>query len=432
MARSNDDLTTTAAKEKKIKKLAKKSQTDGKKIEKEKRFLKSTEPKYDIFVEPKDEKREKYKGSALEDEEFQSLIQGNLFAPPDEEASEVELDDFFNYEGAFEDAPSIKHAESQSVPAVDNDGIALRLSKLEEEELNVLSDLKSSLQQDIKKGETAKRQLLYWNELVDQLLTPVHKALKLANIFPSGKIFAVLASQRVPLFNEISASCALAINSALKTVPGEDMQIDAAYDVWSQLDHLNKQIESNCLDVFDSWNSKVNITSVTSAKNQFSQQKSKMKVISQGISFQFNASLRDMERLVQRTNVNREQLSIFGDDAQRDAPLNVLRDIFDDFDFYSSILKDKLDATGLNQAADPSSIVSRINALKSSKIKKIVDTKASKGRKIRYEVYEKLVNFMAPVQRNLEKRWPDEKCDEFYASLFGKKADILEVRASKK
>lgn len=33
------------------------------------------------------------------------------------------------------------------------------------------------------------------------------------------------------------------------------------------------------------------------------------------------------------------------------------------------------------------------------KVRKEVDRKASKGRKIRYKVHEKLVNFMAPVTK---------------------------------
>ena len=51
-----------------------------------------------------------------------------------------------------------------------------------------------------------------------------------------------------------------------------------------------------------------------------------------------------------------------------------------------------------------------------AKAKKKVDTKASKGRKTRYDIYAKLVNFMAPV-------FPistltEEAKNELFASLF--------------
>ncbi|XP_044142310.1 protein AATF-like [Bufo gargarizans] len=51
-----------------------------------------------------------------------------------------------------------------------------------------------------------------------------------------------------------------------------------------------------------------------------------------------------------------------------------------------------------------------------SKIKKKVDTKASKGRKVRYHVHSKLVSFMAPIGHSAMN---DEARTELYQSLFG-------------
>lgn len=50
-------------------------------------------------------------------------------------------------------------------------------------------------------------------------------------------------------------------------------------------------------------------------------------------------------------------------------------------------------------------------------MKKNVDTKSTKGRKLRYTVMPKLVNFMAP---DLYNTWTDEAEVELYRSLFGK------------
>lgn len=52
------------------------------------------------------------------------------------------------------------------------------------------------------------------------------------------------------------------------------------------------------------------------------------------------------------------------------------------------------------------------------KTKKVVDTKASKGRKLGYEVHEKLQNFMVPAPPR--GGWHDEQIDELFASLMGK------------
>jgi len=51
-------------------------------------------------------------------------------------------------------------------------------------------------------------------------------------------------------------------------------------------------------------------------------------------------------------------------------------------------------------------------------MKKVVETKASKGRKLRYEIHEKLQNFMVPVP--VRGTWHDEQIDELFASFMGK------------
>jgi protein AATF/BFR2 len=48
--------------------------------------------------------------------------------------------------------------------------------------------------------------------------------------------------------------------------------------------------------------------------------------------------------------------------------------------------------------------------------RKGVDTKASKGRKVRYTVHEKLQNFVAEEERGT---WTESARREFFASLFG-------------
>lgn len=87
-------------------------------------------------------------------------------------------------------------------------------------------------------------------------------------------------------------------------------------------------------------------------------------------------------------------------DEPRDA------ETYDDSDFYSHLLKEFLDgsAGGASKAA----------TMTSAKNRKKVDRRASKGRKIRYSVQEKLVNFTVPVQ--LE---PPPFATQLFANLFG-------------
>ncbi len=101
-------------------------------------------------------------------------------------------------------------------------------------------------------------------------------------------------------------------------------------------------------------------------------------------------------------------------------------EIFDDTDLYQQLLRDVIDAE--KNGADDWLVVQ-----KQKKAKKKVDTKASKGRKIRYdsfifpdrsysriyryEVHEKLQNFMVPVAIN--GGWHDQQIDELFGSLLG-------------
>ena len=102
------------------------------------------------------------------------------------------------------------------------------------------------------------------------------------------------------------------------------------------------------------------------------------------------------------------------------APLQVERKlnedakIYDDADFYGLMLKELLESKS-SDSLTASAI--DFDPRKEAKTKKHVDTKASKGRKLRYTVHEKLENFMAPEDR---RRWGDRQADELFGSLFGR------------
>ncbi|QGA14816.1 hypothetical protein EYB26_002472 [Talaromyces marneffei] len=104
--------------------------------------------------------------------------------------------------------------------------------------------------------------------------------------------------------------------------------------------------------------------------------------------------------------------------------------VYDDTSFYQTLLRDLveqrmsssdavtngLDALHLQIPTHPAS------GMRKDKVRKDVDTKASKGRKMRYNIHEKLQNFMAPEDRGT---WTDRARDEFFASLLGKTASGL-------
>lgn len=103
-------------------------------------------------------------------------------------------------------------------------------------------------------------------------------------------------------------------------------------------------------------------------------------------------------------------------------PDNTMTDVFDDTDFYQTLLRDVIDArSGAETGLGDLSADWRASQQQRKKTRRsTVDTRASKGRKLRYEVHEKLQNFMAPAPPPGGAVWHEEQIDELFASLLGR------------
>lgn len=92
-------------------------------------------------------------------------------------------------------------------------------------------------------------------------------------------------------------------------------------------------------------------------------------------------------------------------------------EIYDDTDCYHQLLRELIERKS-SDVTDPVQLGRQWLELQKlrSKMKRKIDTRATKGRKIRYVVHSKLVNYMAPVSQNL---YTEEAKTELYNSLFG-------------
>lgn len=156
--------------------------------------------------------------------------------------------------------------------------------------------------------------------------------------------------------------------------------------------------------------------------------------------------LLDRDRLVRRTQTQRSEYRILGkreapaltseiftegEEAERQLEANAHlkdldEDIFDDDDFYHQLLRELIEHK--TTAVDPNDQVAMgrqwltIQKLR-SRIRKKVDTKASKGRKVKFQIHNKLVNFMAPVDHST---LSDKGRTELYRGLFGQTSTARE------
>ncbi|CAG8560824.1 10191_t:CDS:2 [Acaulospora colombiana] len=196
--------------------------------------------------------------------------------------------------------------------------------------------------------------------------------------------------------------------------------------LWKDMKGIHDAFLPYRTQTIEKWNNKVQIASGIPLNKKF-------KAINQGANVQIGQALNDRERLIKRTQLKRNSDKILGkarselrddvgDQKKHDEHLvNYDVEIFDDADFYQQLLRELIESRMVD-TDDPVASSLRWAALKQTKQKKKkVDTKASKGRRTRYHVQEKLQNFMVPIPAGT---WHDDMIDELYTSLLGKNFDI--------
>lgn len=220
-----------------------------------------------------------------------------------------------------------------------------------------------------------------------------------------------------------------------------------------ETEELDTQLRPYRAAVLHKWSTKISSSSGGSALNS-----AKFKAINQPANVQVENQLADLPRLVKRTRMSRkgvqpirfeqdrseakldhdtnaEQLQGGKDADEADVPQNYdprrksaidMQEnacIFDDEDFYRILLNDLVDKK-INNARVQGTGAQIAITTRSNKLKKDVDTKASKGRKLNYAVQESIAHYETP--RAPATQWSDEQIDEFFAGLLGQKINFDE------
>lgn len=96
--------------------------------------------------------------------------------------------------------------------------------------------------------------------------------------------------------------------------------------------------------------------------------------------------------------------------------------VYDDTSFYRLLLNQLVEQRKVDAGPGGDGAAAQW-AVREVKTRKTVDTKASKGRKMRYTVHEKLQNFMAPEDRT---GWEQDAIDRLFGTLLGQKMTLGE------
>ncbi|KAF0442182.1 TRAUB-domain-containing protein [Gigaspora margarita] len=326
------------------------------------------------------------------------------------------------------------------------------LRKIKEDERNLLQKMTQSAQEDINKGYHVKNQIGLWGVFLDTRIR-LQKAMAISNTFPQPDVYPqFLTSEARSAIQETRTELRELIDSLIDLRKGlchENENIVTSENtansrkrhleddnyleyLWKDMQEIDDLFLPYRTQTIEKWSNKVQITSGIPLNKKF-------KAINQSVNDQITHILYDRERLIKRTQLKRNADKILGKKShmsqESDAKTydehlsNYDTEIFDDTDFYQQLLRELIENRTID-SDDPVALGLRWATLRQTKQKKKnVDTKASKGRQLRYQVHEKLQNFMVPIPSGT---WHDDMIDELYSSLLGKKYDGLEAGENEK
>ena len=279
---------------------------------------------------------------------------------------------------------------------------------------------------EISKGQAIKAQLQLWDIMVE-LRIALQKSLIKTNQLPSKEHWSLFKSA-TENENDLPKSCQSNLakildclidrrNQLLKANPlVHDNQPNKLprkrkiVDYEQDLEWYQQSLKKWKHDSLEDWNDRTRITG-NSKKNDFAG-------FETSVSRQIEHILADKKRLVKRTQLKRFTGDILGQSNTDASRQEFYEEIFDDDDFYHQLLRELIERK-TSGVTDPIALGQQWLQLQKlrAKVKKKVDTKASKGRKTRFDIHAKLINFMAPTYPS-STIITEEAKNELFASLF--------------
>lgn len=289
------------------------------------------------------------------------------------------------------------------------------------------STLAAGAQSDIAKGQAVKKQRKTFDTLLNTRIR-LQKAL-----ISTNSMAAEAHKEAEPPASSIEAAEAAALTllnnltdlrlSLEESRTGNKRKRDAfdaqtpSNDIWNTITSTDKSALPHRKAILERWSNKTRATTVTNNKNRLNA--SATQTLTEVLDTQLQSS-----HLVTRTQTPRSCAPIQSNASNKGSQPDPA--IYDDADFYGLMLKELLEQRSADNANGGTAefvVQAPWQVAREAKTKKVVDTKASKGRRLRYTVQEKLQNFMAPEERG---EWSERQRDELFSSLFGQRLALGE------
>lgn len=287
---------------------------------------------------------------------------------------------------------------------------------------SVANAFATSIQKDVAKGQAVQQQRKAFDATLNirirlqKALVAVNSLSTLDDTESQSEPYEAAEAAAIKLLNTIG-DYRLGMQEKAGQKRKRDLEVDASSeDIWKSMLDLERPAVARRKAVLENWSKKVK---ATQAINSGISKGSKFVKVDEPLTMLLENQLQDPERLVKRTRIPRSCAPI-----QVSRKVNEDAAIYDDADFYQLLLKELVDQrTADTSGAGGQAATIRYAAVKEAKNKKHVDTKASKGRKMRFNVHEKMQNFMAPEDR---RAWEQQAIDRFFGTLFGQKMVLNE------
>ncbi|KAG6040058.1 rRNA-processing protein bfr2 [Claviceps citrina] len=278
---------------------------------------------------------------------------------------------------------------------------------------------------DVDKGIAIQKQRKIYDGLLN-LRIRLQKALVAVNSFPTvecasdgeSEPYEAAEEAAMKLLNTISSlreNFTTQANAGTKRKRTLEISMSNG-EIWEQLQEEDAAAAGYREERLEKWSKKVQSVNMTRPSRLGHQSTTLIGTLQEQLMVPNN-------RLVKRTRVPRSCAP-----AQLSRKVAEDDHVYDDADFYQVLLKELVDQRtveggggGGEQATAVPTVM--VTATKEAKLRKQVDRKASKGRKMRFTVHEKLQNFMAPEDR---RSWEQGAIDRFFATLFGRRMELNE------
>lgn len=332
---------------------------------------------------------------------------------------------------------SEEESESDSEDEADEKARRAELRKIMgEEQKTVIAMISQAAKADAEKGNAVKEQRKAFDSLLSVRMT-LQKALIATNSMAAveekesdgvaNQPYEAAEEAAIKLWNSLDglrhelSKASSGAKTGQKRKRGAEVSTPSTM-LWERMQSSEVSAIDNRQTTLEKWSAKVRGTASLPISRKLNPTTAQ-----QSITSLIQDQLANSEHLVKRTKMPRSCAPI-----QRDLKLTEDPDIYDDGNFYQMLLKELVDQRRVKSLTTPvtggdAGKAMQWTAVKEAKTRKNVDTKASKGRKMRFTVHEKLQNFMAPEDRG---SWEPDAIDRFFGTLLGQKMTLGEEDAS--